>query len=68
MTLMTAVSPLPVQLEAVSFDWAGTLVDFGSFAPTKVFVDAFSQLGMYLSLKEARCPMGIGKWDHIRSQ
>ena len=40
------VQPLPVRLEAVIFDWAGTLVDFGSFAPTKVFVDAFAQFGM----------------------
>jgi len=66
MTLMT-VSTLPVQLEAVIFDWAGTLVDFGSFAPTKVFVDAFSQFGMEVSPKEARGPMGMGKWDHIRA-
>ncbi|KQZ98719.1 phosphonoacetaldehyde hydrolase [Achromobacter sp. Root565] len=61
------VQPLPVRLEAVIFDWAGTLVDFGSFAPTKVFVDAFSQFGMDVSLKEARGPMGMGKWDHIRT-
>ncbi|MFJ3463739.1 phosphonoacetaldehyde hydrolase [Achromobacter spanius] len=66
MTSMT-VQPLPVRLEAVIFDWAGTLVDFGSFAPTKVFVDAFSQFGMDVSLKEARGPMGMGKWDHIRT-
>ncbi|WP_287143451.1 phosphonoacetaldehyde hydrolase [Achromobacter sp.] len=66
MTLMT-VSSLPVQLEAVIFDWAGTLVDFGSFAPTKVFVDAFAQFGMQVSLREARGPMGMGKWDHIRA-
>ncbi len=61
------VSPLPVRLEAVIFDWAGTLVDFGSFAPTKVFVDAFAQFGMDVSLQEARGPMGMGKWDHIRA-
>lgn len=61
------VSPLPVSLEAVIFDWAGTLVDFGSFAPTKVFVDAFSQFGMEVTLTQARGPMGVGKWDHIRA-
>ena len=61
------VSPLPVRLEAVIFDWAGTLVDFGSFAPTKVFVDAFAQFGMEVSLTQARGPMGVGKWDHIRA-
>ena len=25
-------------LQAVIFDWAGTLVDFGSLAPTQIFV------------------------------
>ncbi|WP_144634744.1 phosphonoacetaldehyde hydrolase [Bordetella genomosp. 13] len=58
---------LPVRLEAVIFDWAGTLVDFGSFAPTRVFVDAFAQFGMTVTLQEARGPMGMGKWDHIRT-
>ena len=58
---------LPVRLEAVIFDWAGTLVDFGSFAPTKVFVDAFAQFGVEMSLEVARGPMGMGKWDHIRT-
>lgn len=61
------VSPLPVRLEAVIFDWAGTLVDFGSFAPTKVFVDAFAEFGMDVTLEQARGPMGVGKWDHIRA-
>ncbi|CAB3634908.1 MAG: phosphonoacetaldehyde hydrolase [Achromobacter sp.] len=61
------VSPLPVRLEAVIFDWAGTLVDFGSFAPTKVFVDAFAEFGMEVTLEQARGPMGVGKWDHIRA-
>ena len=63
---MTA-TPLPAELEAVIFDWAGTLVDFGSFAPTRVFVDAFAQFGMEVSLEQARGPMGVGKWDHIRA-
>src|SRR5690606_2979792 len=60
------VSPLPVRLEAVLFDWAGTLVDFGSFAPTKVFVEAFAQFVMNVSLEQARGPMGMGKWEYIR--
>ncbi|AEE67528.1 MULTISPECIES: phosphonoacetaldehyde hydrolase [Bordetella] len=63
MTLAT----LPVRLEALVFDWAGTLVDFGSFAPTKVFVDAFARFGVQISLEQARGPMGMGKWDHIRA-
>jgi phosphonoacetaldehyde hydrolase len=56
------------QLEAVVFDWAGTMVDFGSFAPTQIFVDAFAQAyGFELSLEEARRPMGLGKWQHIEA-
>ncbi|MCG6438220.1 phosphonoacetaldehyde hydrolase, partial [Vibrio parahaemolyticus] len=27
-------------IQAVIFDWAGTIVDFGSFAPTTIFVEA----------------------------
>lgn len=55
-------------LEAVIFDWAGTIVDFGSFAPTQIFVDAFqSAFGFDLSLVEARGPMGLGKWQHIEA-
>jgi phosphonoacetaldehyde hydrolase len=56
------------QLEAVIFDWAGTMVDFGSFAPTQIFVDAFkAAYGFDLSLDEARRPMGLGKWQHIEA-
>ncbi|MFU1928682.1 phosphonoacetaldehyde hydrolase [Bordetella hinzii] len=61
------MNALPTRLEAVIFDWAGTLVDFGSFAPTRVFVEAFAQFGVSLSLEQARGPMGLGKWDHIRA-
>ena len=61
------VSPLPVRLEAVIFDWAGTLVDHGSLAPTQIFVDAFATFGITLALDEARGPMGLSKRDHIRT-
>jgi len=55
-------------LEAVIFDWAGTIVDFGSFAPTQIFVDAFkTAYDFELSLAEARRPMGLGKWQHIEA-
>ena len=55
-------------IEAVIFDWAGTIVDFGSFAPTQIFVDAFKQAYNFeLSLPEARGPMGLGKWQHIEA-
>ena len=57
----------PKQLQAVILDWAGTVVDFGSFAPTQIFVEAFAEFGVQVSLEEARGPMGMGKWDHIRT-
>ena len=54
-------------LQAVIFDWAGTVVDFGSFAPTQVLIDAFAGFDIEVSLAEARVPMGLGKWDHIQA-
>ena len=33
-------------VKAVVFDWAGTMVDFGSFAPMKSFVAAFEAFGV----------------------
>jgi len=55
------------RIQAVIFDWAGTLVDFGSFAPTQVLLDAFAGFGIEVSLPEAREPMGLAKWDHIQA-
>ncbi len=68
------IMPLPAQpspyrgpVHAVIFDWAGTLVDFGSFAPTQVLIDAFAGFGVPVSMAEARLPMGLAKWDHIQA-
>ncbi|KGK00351.1 phosphonoacetaldehyde hydrolase [Thalassotalea sp. ND16A] len=56
------------QIEAVILDWAGTVVDFGSVAPTTIFVEALKQAYNFdISLAEARVPMGMGKWDHIKT-
>ncbi|MFP3517739.1 phosphonoacetaldehyde hydrolase [Pseudomonas sp. SIMBA_077] len=57
----------PNKLQAAILDWAGTVVDFGSFAPTQIFVEAFAEFGVQVSIDEARGPMGMGKWDHIRT-
>ncbi|WP_462382547.1 phosphonoacetaldehyde hydrolase [Pseudomonas sp. Marseille-QA0892] len=57
----------PTCLQAAILDWAGTVVDFGSFAPTQIFVEAFATFDIEISLDEARGPMGMGKWDHIRT-
>lgn len=54
-------------LQAVVFDWAGTVVDFGSHAPMGAFVELFRSEGVAISIAEARVPMGLPKWDHIEA-
>ncbi|TQD33147.1 phosphonoacetaldehyde hydrolase [Rhodobacter capsulatus] len=53
------------RIKAVVFDWAGTMVDFGSLAPVGAFVRAFAEFGVTVSAADARKPMGLRKWDHI---
>jgi phosphonoacetaldehyde hydrolase len=55
------------RFKAVVFDWAGTMIDFGSFAPMGVFVKTFERFGLDVTVAEARGPMGLPKWDHIRA-
>lgn len=56
-----------MMIEGVIFDWAGTAVDFGCFAPVNVFIDIFRDAGVEVTMKEAREPMGMLKIDHIRA-
>ncbi|RYF73046.1 MAG: phosphonoacetaldehyde hydrolase [Comamonadaceae bacterium] len=58
--------PSPTTLSAVVFDWAGTIIDFGSCAPMGAFVRLFERFGVDLTIDEARGPMGMAKWDHIQ--
>jgi len=44
---------------AVVFDWAGTVLDHGSFAPMGAFVRLFANHGVTLSIEQARGPMGL---------
>lgn len=53
------------KLQAVVFDWAGTMIDHGSLAPMGVFVKTFAQFGVEITVDEARGPMGMAKRDHI---
>ncbi|GMA61269.1 phosphonoacetaldehyde hydrolase [Alicyclobacillus fastidiosus] len=53
-------------IRAVIFDWAGTVVDFGCFAPIYGLVEAFQAFGVDVSLDAARRDMGLAKRDHIR--
>jgi phosphonoacetaldehyde hydrolase len=56
-----------MKLQAVILDWAGTVVDHGSRAPMGAFVRAFAQFGVTIGIDDARGPMGMAKWDHIRA-
>ncbi|HET7884147.1 MAG TPA: phosphonoacetaldehyde hydrolase [Acetobacteraceae bacterium] len=56
-----------MKIQAAVLDWAGTVVDHGSRAPMGAFVRAFAQFGVTVSIADARGPMGMAKWDHIRA-
>lgn len=53
-------------LKAVILDWAGTTIDFGSFAPVAVFLHLFERQGISTSKEDARSGMGLMKKDHLR--
>ncbi len=52
-------------LRAVVFDWAGTVVDYGSLAPMGAFVSTFAEFGVEITIAEARIPMGLAKRPHV---
>jgi phosphonoacetaldehyde hydrolase len=54
-------------LKAAILDWAGTTVDYGSFAPTAVFIKLFANYGIQITESHARLPMGLMKKDHLRA-
>lgn len=54
-------------IEAVVFDWAGTTVDYGCFAPVQAFVESFAHFGIEVTIEETRKPMGMLKIEHIRT-
>ena len=55
------------RFKAAVFDWAGTTIDFGSFAPVGAFVEAFRRFGIEATAAEARAPMRAPKWHHVRA-
>ena len=55
----------PVKL--VIFDWAGTTLDYGCYAPAVVFIEVFKRRGVEITMEQARQPMGLKKADHIRA-
>nr|XP_006817997.1 PREDICTED: uncharacterized protein LOC100376424 [Saccoglossus kowalevskii] len=54
------------RVKAVVFDWAGTVVDCGVFAPVLTFVKIFKNEGVPITDEEARGPMGTHKRVHIQ--
>ena len=52
-------------LKAVFFDWAGTVIDYGSCAPAVAFIEVFRNNGVEVTMAEARESMGLAKRDHI---
>ncbi len=60
------MAPEASDIRLVVFDWAGTTVDHGCFAPLAAFMQTFAQHGVTISAAEARVPMGLHKKDHIQ--
>ncbi|MEG0735996.1 MAG: phosphonoacetaldehyde hydrolase, partial [Longicatena sp.] len=56
-----------MKIKAVIFDWAGTTVDYGCFAPVRTFIEVFKEYGIDVTMDETRKPMGMLKWDHIKT-
>ncbi len=62
---MNVNSGVQFPVQAIVFDWAGTLADFGSLAPVASFHSVFEDEGIDITFDEARCPMGLAKREHI---
>lgn len=56
-----------MSIKGVVFDWAGTIIDFGSLAPMGAFVKLFQRHGVHITVEQARVPMGLPKLEHIRA-
>ncbi|MGY3703312.1 phosphonoacetaldehyde hydrolase [Vagococcus martis] len=54
-------------IEGIIFDWAGTTVDYGCFAPVQAFKETFLNFDINVTMDEIREPMGTLKWDHIKT-
>ena len=54
-------------VKLVIFDWAGTTLDYGCYAPAVVFIEVFKRRGVEITMEQARRPMGLKKLDHIRA-
>ena len=48
-----------MKIEAVIFDWAGTTVDYGCFAPLEVFIKIFQNVALKLQQQKH-----VSQWDY----
>lgn len=56
------------KITCVIMDWAGTVVDYGCFAPLNAFLKVFAEeRGIDITYRQAREPMGLLKIDHIKA-
>jgi phosphonoacetaldehyde hydrolase len=60
------LSATATDIRLVVFDWAGTTIDYGCFAPVAAFVEVFARHGVQVTTTQARGPMGLHKKDHLR--
>ena len=65
MSLLLGARAFKGPVRAVVFDWAGTIVDYGSCAPAEAFIEVFKRAGVSIDVATARGPMGKNKRDHI---
>lgn len=54
-------------IQAVIFDWAGTMIDYGCCAPVLALRGVFAEAEIDLAEVEARADMGKAKRDHLRA-
>jgi phosphonoacetaldehyde hydrolase len=59
--------PANAKIKLVVFDLGGTVVDFGCQAPTAAFLETFAKHRVMLTVAQVRGPMGLAKYDHVRT-
>lgn len=55
------------EIKCIIFDWAGTTVDYGCFAPVAAFMESFEKIGVPVTAAETRQYMGLTKIEEIRA-
>ncbi len=56
-----------LKVQLVVFDWAGTIVDYGSLAPARAFLEAFAKSRLMLTMTQVRWSMGLHNYEHIHT-